>query len=104
MAKPPPMIFLKLRSQPGPPPGGAHTVPQSNLNQYAIFHLHYSMEFEVKRRKRSRRHNPEKPAPFPTTVSGRMPFALANDENNVDLGVYEVPEDQWLAQNFSHKL
>nr|AZZ69379.1 minor structural protein [Tetraparvovirus ungulate4]AZZ69385.1 minor structural protein [Tetraparvovirus ungulate4]AZZ69391.1 minor structural protein [Tetraparvovirus ungulate4] len=104
VAKPPPMIFLKLISQPGPPPGGAHTVPQSNLNQYVIFHLHYSMEFEVKRRKRSRRHNPEKPAPFPTTASGRMAYALANDETNVDLGVYEVPEDQWLAENFSHKL
>nr|ALK01958.1 minor structural protein [Tetraparvovirus ungulate1] len=104
MANPPPMIFLKLRAQPGPPSAGAHTVSKSNLNQYAIFHLHYSMEFEVKRRRRSRRHNPEKPAPFPVTESGRMPFTLANDKTDPSKAVYEVPADQWIAQNYSHKL
>ncbi|AOW44156.1 VP1 [Tetraparvovirus sp.] len=104
MNSPPPMIFLKLRSQPGPPTAGAHTSPKSNLNQYAIFHLHYSMEFEVKRRKRSRRHNPEKPAPFPVTPSGRMPFTLANVVGDPENGEYEVPSDQWIAQNYSHKL
>nr|WNO15998.1 capsid protein [Porcine parvovirus 3] len=104
MDAPPPMVFLKMRSQPGPPPGGAHTVPNSNLNQYAIFHLHYTIEWEVKRRRRSRRHNPEKPAPFPTTDSGRMPFMLANDDRDPNVPVYEVPSDQWVAQNFSRKL
>nr|AYN77558.1 minor structural protein [Chimpanzee parv4] len=101
---PPPMIFIKLRSQPGPPSAGAHTVPQSNLNQYAIFHLHYSMQFEVKRRKRSRRHNPEKPAPFPSTDSGRMPFTLANSLTDPNTPVYEVPSNQWVARNYSHLL
>nr|AVR53741.1 capsid protein 1 [Rodent tetraparvovirus] len=104
MTTPPPMIFLRLRQQPGPPDNGAYKVTKSNLNQYAVFNLHYSMEFEVRRRKRSRRHNPEKPAPFPVTDTGRAPYLMANSASDTQTTVYEVPQNQWVARNYSRLL
>ncbi|AVR53745.1 capsid protein 1 [Opossum tetraparvovirus] len=100
---PPPMIFLRLRSQPGPPAEGAHTITGNTLGQYAFFNLHYEMEWEVVRRPRSRRHNPEKPAAFPTTLSGRMPFMLSRSAADTTTK-YEVPENQWMGYNYSKLL
>lgn len=103
METPPPMIFLRLRGQPGPPTDGAHTVSSQSLTQYAFFNLHYTIEWEVSRRRHSRRHNPEKPAPFPVTVSGKQPFTLVRPASG-DTPTYEIPEHQWLAVNYSHLL
>lgn len=100
---PPPMIFVRLRVQPGPPPEGAHTVSGDSLGQYAFFNLHYEMEWEVTRRTRTKRHNPEKPAAYPVTVSGRAPYTLSKLPSETT-AKYEVPQHQWMAYNFSKLL
>nr|AFM73884.1 capsid [Porcine parvovirus 4] len=96
MKNPPPMVFLRLLAQMGPPRRSAcsGSIPSNTyLNQYCQFLLTYEMEWDViKRTRKTVRWNPIPPPQIPMGPNN-LPVYILNKE-----GQYRMPTEVWTAK------